>query len=52
MDEYVDATGYQVAEWANAGYHGGLSVSHKAQIYPNPYIAIRDMQRAPSKTKA
>jgi len=29
MDDYVSATGYQVAIWANTGLHGGLFVSHK-----------------------
>ena len=33
MDDYVDATGYQVAEWANTGLHGGLSVSHKPRVW-------------------
>lgn len=33
MDEYVNATGYQVAEWANTGYHGGLSVNHKPHVW-------------------
>lgn len=28
MDNYVNATGFQVATWANEGLHGGLSVSH------------------------
>ncbi len=27
MDSYVNATGYQVAAWANTGLHGGLSVT-------------------------
>jgi hypothetical protein len=26
MDSYYDATGYQVATWANQGLHGGLDV--------------------------
>lgn len=26
MDSYYDATGYQVAAWANQGLHGGLDV--------------------------
>lgn len=29
MDNYVNATGFQVATWANEGLHGGLEVSHK-----------------------
>lgn len=33
MDEYLNATGYQVAEWANIGTHGGLSVSHKPRVW-------------------
>ena len=33
MDEYVNATGYQVATWANTGYHGGLSVNHKPHVW-------------------
>ncbi|MCH5271766.1 MAG: hypothetical protein J1E83_13680 [Lachnospiraceae bacterium] len=33
MDNYVNATGYQVAQWANTGSHGGLSVSHKPHVW-------------------
>lgn len=33
MDNYVNATGYQVAEWANTGLHGGLSVDHKPNVW-------------------
>ena len=33
MDDYVIATGFQVATWANTGYHGGLSVSHKPHVW-------------------
>ncbi len=33
MDNYVDAAGFQVAEWANQGMHGGLSVSHKPHVW-------------------
>ena len=33
MDNYVNATGYQVATWANEGMHGGLSVSHKPHVW-------------------
>ena len=33
MDNYVNATGYQVATWANQGLHGGLSVSHKPHVW-------------------
>ena len=33
MDNYVNATGFQVATWANEGLHGGLSVSHKPHVW-------------------
>lgn len=33
MDNYVNATGYQVADWANTGFHGGLSVNHKPHVW-------------------
>lgn len=33
MDDYVNVTGFQVATWANTGYHGGLSVSHKPHVW-------------------
>ena len=33
MDSYVNATGFQVADWANEGLHGGLSVSHKPRVW-------------------
>lgn len=33
MDSYVNATGFQVATWANQGKHGGLSVSHKPHVW-------------------
>lgn len=33
MDNYVNATGYQVATLANEGMHGGLSVSHKPHVW-------------------
>lgn len=33
MDSYVNATGFQVATWANEGLHGGLSVSHKPHVW-------------------
>ena len=29
MDNYYNATGYQVASWANQGLHGGLAVGTK-----------------------
>ena len=33
MDSYVNATGYQVAQWADSGSHGGLSVNHKPHVW-------------------
>ena len=33
MDNYVNATGIQVATWANEGLHGKLSVSHKPHVW-------------------
>lgn len=33
MNNYVGATGFQVAEWANDGLHGGLSVKHKPHVW-------------------
>ena len=33
MDDYVDATGYQVATFANEGTHGGLSVNHEPHVW-------------------
>ena len=35
MDSYVNATGFQVVEWANEGFHGGLRVSHKPHVWDN-----------------
>lgn len=29
MDNYYNATGYQVAQWANQGLHGGLNTGSK-----------------------
>lgn len=29
MDNYYNATGYQVAQWANQGLHGGLDTNSK-----------------------
>ncbi len=29
MDDYYNATGYQVASWANQGLHGGLNTGDK-----------------------
>lgn len=33
MDNYVNATGFQVATWTNEGLHGGLEVSHKPHVW-------------------
>lgn len=33
MDNYVNATGFQIATWANEGLHGGLSVDHKPHVW-------------------
>lgn len=33
MDNYYNATGFQVASWANQGKHGGLSVNHKPHVW-------------------
>lgn len=33
LDEYVNATGFEVAQWANTGLHGGLSVSYKPHVW-------------------
>ena len=33
MDDYVNATGYQVAQWADQGLHGGLEVNHKPHVW-------------------
>ena len=33
MNDYVDATGYQVASWANQGLHGGMEVDHKPHVW-------------------
>lgn len=33
MNDYVNVTGYQVAQWANTGSHGGLYVSHKPHVW-------------------
>ena len=33
MDDYVNTTGFQVAEWANTGLHGGLEVNHKPHVW-------------------
>lgn len=33
MNNYVNATGYQVAEWANKGLHGGIATSHTPHVW-------------------
>lgn len=33
MDNYINTTGYQVAEWANTGLYGDLSVGHKPHVW-------------------
>ena len=33
MDSYVNATGYQVAKWANEGLHGGIETDHKPHVW-------------------
>lgn len=33
MNNYVNATGFQVAKWANEGKHAGLSVNHKPHVW-------------------
>ena len=33
MDDYVDVTGFQVAQWENTGLHGGLTVNYKPHIW-------------------
>ena len=33
MDNYINATGFQVVTWANEGLHGGMSVSHKPHVW-------------------
>lgn len=33
MNNYVDATGFEVATFANTGTHGGLSVNHKPHVW-------------------
>ena len=33
MDNYNNVTGEQVTRWANTGFHGGLSVSHKPHVW-------------------
>ena len=38
MNNYVDATGFEVATFANTGTHGGLSVNHKPHVWQFPVI--------------
>lgn len=33
MDNYYNATGYQVATWANQGLHGGIETDHKPHVW-------------------
>lgn len=33
MDDYVNASGFDVARWADNGMHGGLEVSHKPHVW-------------------
>jgi len=33
MDNYYNATGYQVAEWANHGLHGGLALGDTPYVW-------------------
>lgn len=33
MNNYVNASGYQVAKWSNEGKHGGMEVSHKPRVW-------------------
>lgn len=33
MDSYRNVSGYQVAEWANEGLHGGIEVDHKPHVW-------------------
>ena len=33
MNNYVNATGFEVATFANTGTHGGLSVNHKPHVW-------------------
>ncbi len=35
MNSYNSVTGYQVAKWANEGYHGGIEVDHKPHVWQN-----------------
>ena len=33
LDSYRNATGYQVARWADEGLHGGMEVDHKPHVW-------------------
>lgn len=33
MNSYRNVSGYQVAEWANEGLHGGIEVDHKPHVW-------------------
>lgn len=33
MDNYYNATGYQVAKWADEGTHGGMETDHKPHVW-------------------
>ena len=33
MNNYVNASGYQVAKWSNEGKHGGIEVNHKPHVW-------------------
>ncbi len=33
VDDYYNATGYQVATWANQGIHGGLNIGNNTPMY-------------------
>lgn len=33
MDDYVNASGFEVAQWADSGLHGGLEVNHKPHVW-------------------
>jgi len=33
LDNYRDATGYQVVKWSNEGLHGGMEADHKPHVW-------------------
>ncbi|WWR15195.1 hypothetical protein V1224_12010 [Lachnospiraceae bacterium JLR.KK008] len=33
LDSYRNASGYQVAKWANEGLHGGIETDHKPHVW-------------------